>query len=94
MTSSSVLLDLLHQPSYLDELEYFATADLERLSGWELEKLGPALNDAISELTLAIQLDAAGGIEFDPTFLQNVTTIISKLALQMGRTVHKLVVSN
>jgi hypothetical protein len=92
--SNSVLLDLLHQPNYLDELEHFASADLERLSGWELEKLAPAIEDAISELTLAIQLDASCGIEFEETFLQNITTIIGKLALQMGRTVHKLVASS
>ena len=92
--SNSVLLDLLCQPSYLDELEFFASADLNQLSGWELEKLAPAIEDAISELTLAIQLDAASGIEFEEQFLQNVTMIIGKLANQMGRTVHKLVVSN
>ncbi|MCL5077251.1 MAG: hypothetical protein M1288_03940 [Actinobacteria bacterium] len=93
MSSSSVLLDLLHQPNYIDELEYFATANLESLSGWELEKLAPAIDDAISELTLAIQLDAAVGIEFEEMFLQNITTIVGKLALQMGKTVHKLVAS-
>jgi hypothetical protein len=90
----SLLLDLLHQPDYIDELEYFATADLDHLSGWELENLQIAINDAISELTLAIQLDAASGIEFEEQFLQNITTIIGKLALQMGRTVHKLVASS
>ena len=90
---SSVLLDLIQQPNYIDELEFFATADLNQLSGWELEKLAPAIDDAISELTLAIQLDAASGIEFEEMFLQNITTIIGKLANQMGRTVHKLVVS-
>lgn len=92
--SNSVLLDLLNQPGYIDELEYFASADLERLTGWELEKLAPAIEDAISELTLAIQLDASSGIEFEEMFLQNITTIVGKLAVQMGRTVHKLVVSN
>lgn len=91
---SSVLLDLLNQPGYIDELEYFASVGLNNLSGWELEKLAPAIDDAISELTLAIQLDAASGIEFEERFLLNVTTIISKLACQMGRTVHKLVVSS
>ena len=91
--TASVLLDLLQQPNYVDELEYFASADLERLSGWELEKLAPAIDDAISELTLAIQLDAATGIEFEERFLLNITAIIGKLANQMGRTVHKLVVN-
>ena len=91
--SESVLLDLLHQANYLDELEYFASVDVTTLESWELEQLGPALNDAISELTLAIQLDAASGIEFEEQFLQNITTIVGKLALQMGKTVHKLVAS-
>ena len=91
---NSLLLDLLHQTDYIDQLEYFSTTDLDQLSGWELEKLAPALEDAISELTLAIQLDAASGIEFEEQFLQNVTTVISKLACQMGRTVHKLVASS
>lgn len=90
----SLLLDLLHQPDYIDELEYLATTNLDQLSGWELEKLAPALEDAISELTLAIQLDASCGIEFEETFLQNITTIVGKLACQMGRTVHKLVASS
>lgn len=92
--SNSVLLDLLNQPGYIDELEYFASADIERLTGWELEKLAPAIEDAISELTLAIQLDASSGIEFEEMFLQNITTIVGKLAVQMGRTVHKLVASS
>lgn len=92
--TESVLLDLLHQPSYLDELEYFALADIDELANYELEKLGQSLNDAISELTLAIQLDAACGIEFDETFIDKVLAMIGKLTCQMGRTVHKLVASS
>lgn len=92
--SESVLLDLLHQPSYVDELEYFALADIDKLANYELEKLEIALNDAISELTLAIQLDAACGIEFEETFLEKILAMIGKLACQMGKTAHKLVISS
>lgn len=90
----SVLLDLLHQTDYVDELELFATISVDDLANYELEKLASALDDAIAELTDAIHIDAATGIEFDDAFLQNITTMVGKLACQMGRTVHKLVITN
>ena len=90
--SESVLLELLQQTTYVDELECFATIDVTAIPEHALETVSNALTAALMEINSALKFDSANDIEYDDAFGANVIAILGSLASRIGEIQHRMAV--
>ena len=90
--SESVLLELLQQTHYVDELEFFATINVDDLAQEDLETVNQALTAALLEIDSALRFDAANDIEYEDVFGANLMLILGSLASRIGELQHRMAV--
>ena len=88
----SVLVELLQQTNYIDELECFATIDVTAIPEHALENVHQALTTAMTGIDSALWFDAAVGIEYEDTFGANIIVILGSLASRIGEIQHRMAV--
>ncbi len=92
LMSQSVLLELLHQTNYVDELEYFTSIVVDDLLPEDLMSANGALTATLMEIDSALRFDAANDIEFEDAFGANIIVILGTLARKIGEIQHKMAV--
>lgn len=90
--SESVLLELLQQTHYVDELECFTSMVVDDIPEHSLEKVNNALTAALMEIDSALKFDSANDIEYDDAFGANVISILGSLASRIGEIQHRTAV--
>ena len=90
--SESVLLELLQQTNYVDELEFFTSIVVDDIPEHALEKVNNALTAALMEIDSALRFDAANDIEYEDVFGANLMLILGLLASRIGEIQHRMAV--
>ena len=90
--SESVLLELLQQTNYVDELEFFTSIVVDDIPEHALETVNGALTAALMEIDSALRFDAANGIEYEDVFGANLISILGSLASRIGEIQHRMAV--
>ena len=90
--SESVLLELLRQTNYIDELECFSSIIVDEIPEHALENVNSALAAALIQIDGALRLDTANDIEYEDTFEANIIVILDSLASRIGEIQHRMAV--
>ena len=90
--SESVLLELLQQRNYVDELECFSSIVVDEIPEHALENVNNALTAALIEIDSALKFDSANDIEYDDAFGANTIAILGSLASRIGEIQHRMAV--
>lgn len=90
--SQSVLLELLRQTNYIDELEYFTSIVVDDLLQEDLVSANYALTATLMEIDSALRFDAGNGIEYEETFGANIIVILGSLTSSIGELQHRMAV--
>ena len=90
----SVLLELLQQTNYVDELERFTSIVVDDIPEHALETVNNALTAALMEIDSALRFDAGNDIEYEDTFEANIIVILGSLASRIGEIQHRMAVSH
>ena len=88
----SVLVELLQQTNYIDELECFATIDVTAIPEHALETVHQALTTAMTEIDSALKFDSANDVEYEDVFGADVISILGSLASRIGEIQHRTAV--
>lgn len=88
----SILLELLKQTTYIDDLKVFTSIVVDDISEHALENVNSALAAALIQIDGALRLDTANDIEYEDTFEANIIVILDSLASRIGEIQHRMAV--